>query len=81
MPDPRLLIAAARSMARRRQRIASERQLAAVLAAQFWPALIRTPDRTYCAYCGRRIDPKPGRKFCSDLHRIRAWKAEHKEAA
>lgn len=35
-----------------------------------------------CYFCGEMFDRKVGvGKFCSDLHRIRAWKAEHKEAA
>jgi len=36
-------------------------------------------DRFYCADCGKRMEPKPGRKYCSTGCRARAWKWEHRK--
>ena len=36
-------------------------------------------DRFYCADCGKRMEPKPGRKYCSGGCRARAWKWEHRK--
>lgn len=76
MPDPGIL---ARIVAT----LTAERRVIAVLLSAIAPIVVNRPPATYCAYCGRKTDPgvRANRRFCSDAHRLAAWKFEHKEAA
>lgn len=81
MPDPAILPALLRRCHARRQRIAAETAIAAVLASRIYPLGRLGTPQFWCSYCGHRIDPKPGRRFCCDRHRMAAWRLCHKEAA
>ncbi len=75
--DPQNLACAMSAVLLRRD---TERRLRGVLARV--AALLPPPatDRWYCAECGHRIEPKPGRKYCGSGCRARAWKWEHRNA-
>lgn len=81
MPDPLELVAALRRVDARHEQKRAETAFSAVLSSSIFPIGLPDIPQFWCSYCGRRIEPKPGRRFCCDRHRMAAWKLAHKEAA